>query len=158
MQTLQPARDSAPLPLSVMQAEGVVTPAQAGPDLEAARTQVEALDALLRDEFDALRQQKFEPLEQMQNDKVALLQSLQQTADQVAALPERPPLWDTITEALSASREAFRRNERLVTRQAEVVRNALRALQAADPTASVDLYDRLGQMHRRGGRRLYSEA
>ncbi len=128
------------------------------PDLEAARAQVDALDALLRDEFDALRQQKFDQLEQMQNDKVALLQSLQRTADQVAALPQRPPLWDVITEALSASREAFRRNERLVTRQAEVVRNALRALQAADPTASVDLYDRLGQMNRRGGRRLYSEA
>lgn len=160
MQTLQPARSDMPQALlpSALQAEGPVAFAEENLDLEAARAQVEALDALLRDEFDALRQQKFESLEQMQNAKVALLQSLQQTADQVAALPQRPPLWDTITEALLASREAFRRNERLVTRQAEVVRNALRALQAADPTASVDLYDRLGQMHRRGGRRLYSEA
>jgi len=129
-----------------------------GPDLEGARAQVEALDALLQDEFDALRQQKFDQLEEMQNAKVALLQSLQVTADQVAALPQRPAEWDAITDALTASREAFRRNERLVTRQAEVVRNALRALQAADPAASVDLYDRLGQMSRRGGRRLYSEA
>ena len=155
MQTLQPARPAAPQPLLPA---GPHADATVMPDLEAARAQVEALDALLRDEFDALREQNFEQLEQMQADKVALLQSLQQTADQVAALPERPPLWDTITEALSASRESFRRNERLVTRQADVVRNALRALQAADPTASVDLYDRLGQMSRRGGRRLYSEA
>lgn len=151
MQTLQPA-------LKPLQAAGL-PPAGAGePDLEAARAQVEALDALLQDEFDVLREQQFDRLEQIQADKVALLQSLQDTAHQVAALPERPPLWDTLTEALAASREAFRRNERLVARQVEVVRNALRALQAADPTASVDLYDRLGQMSRRGGRRVYSEA
>ena len=154
-QTLQPA----PLPAGQPIVAAGPLPAEAsGPDLQAARAQVEALDALLQEEFDALREQKFERLEQMQADKVALLQSLQATADQVAALPERPPLWASITEALSASREAFRRNERLVTRQVEVVRNTLRALQAADPGASVDLYDRLGQMHRRGGRRLYSEA
>ncbi len=150
MQTLQP------LPASP--AAGLMAPAPQVPDFEGARAQVEALDALLQDEFDALRQQKFDLLEQMQADKVALLQSLQVTADQVAALPQRPDEWDAITDALTASREAFRRNERLVTRQAEVVRNALRALQAADPTASVDLYDRLGQMSRRGGRRVYSEA
>ena len=155
MQTFQAPR---PLMASAHPLEATESPAPQSPDLEAARAQVDALDALLRDEFDALRQLKFDSLEQMQADKVALLQSLQQTADQVAALPERPPLWNAITEALAASREAFRRNERLVTRQAEVVRNALRALQAADPGASVDLYDRLGQVSRRGGRRLYSEA
>ena len=128
------------------------------PDLDAARAQVEALDGLLEEEFQALREQKFERLEQMQAAKVALLESLRATATQVAALPERPALWSGITEALAASREAFRRNEQLVTRQVAVVGEALRALQAADPAASVDLYDRLGQMSRRGARRLYSEA
>jgi hypothetical protein len=39
-----------------------------------------------------------------------------------------------------------------------VVGATLRSLQSADTTASVDLYDRLGQLSRRGGRRLYSEA
>ncbi len=157
MQFLSSARSTPPQPL--MPAAPAPAPVFAGePDLAAARAQVEALDALLEDEFQALREQRFERLEQMQTDKVALLESLQLTANHVATLPDRPALWAAITESLAASREAFRRNERLVTRQMVVVRDALRALQAADPTASVDLYDRLGQMSRRGGRRLYSEA
>jgi flagellar biosynthesis/type III secretory pathway chaperone len=157
MQFLPSARSTLPQPL--MPAAAAPAPLFAGePDLAAARAQVEALDALLEDEFQALREQRFERLEQMQTDKVALLESLQLTANHVASLSERPALWAGITEALAASRESFRRNERLVTRQMVVVRDALRALQAADPTASVDLYDRLGQMSRRGGRRLYSEA
>jgi flagellar biosynthesis/type III secretory pathway chaperone len=149
MQTPQQAR-----------APEAVDTADAHLDLEAARAQVDALDVLLQEEFDALRQQQFDRLETLQNSKVALLESLQVTAKQVAALPEpqRPALWSSITLALAASRETFRRNEQLVARQVEVVRNTLRALQAADPTASVDLYDRLGQMSRRGGRRLFSEA
>ena len=154
-QALVPSRQPAP----VMPAEVETASAPLGePDLAAARAQVEALDGLLEDEFQALREQKFERLEQMQAAKVALLESLRATATQVAALPERPALWSGITEALAASREAFRRNEQLVTRQVAVVGEALRALQAADPAASVDLYDRLGQMSRRGARRLYSEA
>ncbi len=133
-------------------------PAAGEPDLQAALARVEALDVLLRDEFDALRERRFERLEQMQADKVALLESLQATADQVAALPEPPALWASISQALAASRDTFRRNEQLVARQVQVVRNALQAMQASEPTASVDLYDRLGQMARRGGRRIYSEA
>ena len=38
------------------------------------------------------------------------------------------------------------------------VRSTLRAMQSSDGVAAVDLYDRLGQMARRGGHRLYSEA
>lgn len=138
----------------------VSVPASPALDADAARAQVAALDALLQEEFNVLRQQQFDRLEALQNDKVALLESLQATAAQVAALPaaERPAWWSPLTEALAASRETFRRNEQLVSRQVEVVRNTLRSLQAADPTASVDLYDRLGQMSRRGGRRLFSEA
>ena len=34
----------------------------------------------------------------------------------------------------------------------------LRSLQLTEPTDSVDLYDRMGQVARRGGRRAYSEA
>ncbi len=157
MQTLRSAAKRQP---SQFMAPDTDPSATAGivPDLDAARAQVEALDGLLEEEFQALREQKFERLEQMQAAKVALLESLRATATQVAALPERPALWSGITEALAASREAFRRNEQLVTRQVAVVGEALRALQAADPAASVDLYDRLGQMSRRGARRLYSEA
>ncbi len=128
------------------------------PDLDAAQAQVESLGALLEQEFEALKSRAFDQLEALQAAKVGLLESLQATASQVAGLPEAPERWAAIIDALQATREAWRRNELLVTRQLEVVRNTLRSLQSADATASVDLYDRLGQMARRGGRRLYSEA
>ncbi len=128
------------------------------PDLDAAQAQVESLGALLEQEFEALKSRAFDQLEALQAAKVGLLESLQATASQVAGLPEAPERWAAIIDTLQDTRESWRRNELLVTRQLEVVRNTLRSLQSADATASVDLYDRLGQMARRGGRRLYSEA
>jgi flagellar biosynthesis/type III secretory pathway chaperone len=127
-------------------------------DLDTAQAQVQALDALLQEEFEVLRTQNFDRLETLQNEKIALLEALQATALQVAALPEQPTAWSHVIEALEACRNAYRRNEMLVTRQIEVVGATLRSLQSADTTASVDLYDRLGQLSRRGGRRVYSEA
>jgi flagellar biosynthesis/type III secretory pathway chaperone len=127
-------------------------------DLDAAQARVQALDALLQEEFEVLRSQAFDRLETLQNEKIALLEALQTTALQVAALPEPPQAWTEVIEALEGCRSAYRRNEMLVTRQIEVVGATLRSLQSADTTASVDLYDRLGQLSRRGGRRLYSEA
>ncbi len=127
-------------------------------DLDAAQACVQALDALLQEEFEVLRTQSFDRLEPLQNEKITLLESLQTTAQQVAALPEQPPAWTQVIEALEGCRSAYRRNEMLVTRQIEVVGATLRSLQSADTTASVDLYDRMGQLSRRGGRRVYSEA
>ena len=127
-------------------------------DLDAAQARVQALDTLLQEEFEVLRTQSFDRLEPLQNEKIALLESLQTTAHQVAALPERPQAWTRVIEALEGCRNAYRRNEMLVTRQIEVVGATLRSLQSADTTASVDLYDRMGQLSRRGGRRVYSEA
>lgn len=127
-------------------------------DLDAAQARVQALDALLQEEFEVLRTQSFDRLEPLQNEKIALLEALQTTAHQIAALPEQPPAWIQVIEALEGCRNAYRRNEMLVTRQIEVVGATLRSLQSADTTASVDLYDRMGQLSRRGGRRVYSEA
>ncbi len=137
-------------------AQAAATPAL--PDLEAAQANVQALDVLLQEEFEVLRAQSFDRLEALQNEKIALLESLQAIAHQVAALPEPPQAWTDTVQALEGCRNAYRRNEMLVTRQIEVVGATLRSLQSVDTTASVDLYDRLGQLSRRGGRRVYSEA
>ncbi len=132
--------------------------APALPDLQAAQAQARALGELLQAEFEALRSQSFDRLEMIQDQKVDLLQSLQVVANAVAALPEPPAAWNEVVSLLQACRSDYRRNEMLVARQLEVVSAALRSLQSIDSTASVDLYDRLGQMARRGGRRVYSEA
>lgn len=136
----------------------VPRPAPALPDLQAAQDQARALADLLQAEFEALRSQSFDRLESIQDEKVALLQSLQAVASAVAALPEPPAAWNEVVSLLQACRNDYRRNEMLVARQLEVISAALRSLQSVDSTASVDLYDRLGQMARRGGRRVYSEA
>ncbi len=154
---LSPA-SAATVPATGMAPAPAAAAAPAAPDLQAARAQAEALDALLNEEFDVLRNRAFDQLEALQQRKIALLESLQATAAQVATLQTRPAEWAAILDIVEGSREAFRRNEALLARQVEVVRKTLRALQSADPTAAVDLYDRLGQMSRRGGKRLYSEA
>ncbi len=128
------------------------------PDFDAAQADVMALGEVLAQEFEALRTQSFDTLESLQDRKIALLESLERTARQVALLDPKPPQWADVVESLARCREPLMRNEHLVARQLEVVRNALRSLQAADPTASVDLYDRLGQMARRGGARAWLEA
>ncbi len=134
--------------------------AEAGgmPDCGQARHQVDQLDAILQEEFQALRAQAFERLETLQATKIALLEALQSTSEQVSALNETPEQWPAVIDALRDCQQSWHRNQALVTRQLEVVRNALRSLQLADPSASVDLYDRTGQTSRRFGARLYSEA
>jgi len=134
------------------------TIALATPDLQAAQAHVERLDALLQEEFEALRTQSFDRIETLQADKVALLESLQGTARQVGDLPEPPAAWSEVLEILAQCRASHRRNELLITRQIEVVGATLRSLQLTEPADSVDLYDRMGQVARRGGRRAYSEA
>ncbi len=128
------------------------------PDLQAAQARVQTLDALLQDEFEALRTQSFDRIEALQADKVALLESLQATARQVDALSETPAAWHEVLDTLARCRASHRRNELLITRQIEVVGATLRSLQLSEPADSVDLYDRMGQVARRGGRRAYSEA
>lgn len=134
----------------------------AGPtdaDFEAAQDQVQALAELLQEEFELLKAPgEAERLDLLQTRKLELLQSLQSLSDRVAALPDKPAPWAAITDALSVCRETFRRNQALLVRQLDVVRQTLNALQSSDPAASVDLYDHLGHMSRRGGRRVYSEA
>lgn len=140
-----------------MQTAETVTP-PVMPDLQAAQAHVQRLDALLQEEFEALRTQSFDRIETLQADKVALLESLQATSRDVGALPEPPAAWNEVLEILAQCRTSHRRNELLITRQIEVVGATLRSLQLTEPADSVDLYDRMGQVARRGGRRAYSEA
>lgn len=137
-------------------------PAEAQPDwdalLDTARLQVQNLDGLLHDEFEALRAQAFDRLETLQPAKLALLESLAALAARVQAQGEAPAQWTAVTDALRECRDTWRRNEQLVMRQLAVVRGALGALQAADAPVSVELYDRMGQTSRRLGSRHYNQA
>lgn len=117
--------------------------------MDEAQARVQALDTLLQEEFEALRSQSFDRLDALQSEKMALLDALQATATQVAALPQIPAPWNAVLEALAQCREAYRRNELLVTRQLEAVGATLRSLQSADTAAPGDLYEHLGPRARR---------
>jgi hypothetical protein len=59
--------------------------------------------------------------------------------------------------ASKASAGASRRNEVLMSRKLDAIRGALHTLRGADPTAPVEVYDRLGRMARMRGGRGYEE-
>ena len=128
------------------------------PDLEAAQAHVEKLEALLQEEFEALRTQSFDRLEALQSDKIAQLQALQAIATLISSLPEAPAAWHDVLAALTRCQATYRRNELLITRQIEVVGATLRSLDLDFSVDSADLYDRMGLVARRGGRRVHSQA
>lgn len=111
--------------------------------------QVLRLQAVLEAEFEALKQRDLGLFEQMQPEKSDLLVSLSELA-QVLAAQDSPPLaWQVQQEALQACKQAHLRNTQLLQRQLLAVRGALQALQGQNEV-SVDLYDRMGQISRRG--------
>lgn len=128
------------------------------PDLEAAQAHVQTLEALLQEEFEALRTQSFDRLEALQSDKIAQLQALQAIATLISSLPEAPVAWSDVLAALTRCQVTYRRNELLITRQIEVVGATLRSLDLDFSVDSADLYDRMGLVARRGGRRVHSQA
>lgn len=111
--------------------------------------QVTRLQALLEAEFEALKLRKLEDFEALQAEKTGLLETLSAVAEAVATQNPVPAAWQAQQEALQACKQAHLRNTQLLQRQLLAVRGALQALQGGTDT-SVDLYDRMGQISRRG--------
>ena len=120
------------------------------------------LEALLETEFEHLKAQNLDAFEATQVRKNALLQELTQLADIQG--PESAdalsPDWDGFKAHMVHCRDLHRRNEVLIHRKIDAIRGALQSLQVQDPTSTVEIYDRLGQLSRtrRGRGRGYSDA
>ena len=125
--------------------------------LQDAPAHADQLASLLEQEFEALKQRDLTAFEALQPQKGDILEKLSQLAQWCSQLKPVPQAWQDLQAHLLQSREHHMRNLQLMQRQLDAVRGALQALQGQS-APSVDLYDRLGQMSRRGGRRLYSEA
>ena len=117
--------------------------------LSGVASQVSRLQDLLDAEFEALKQRKLEAFEDLQAEKTALLEALSLVARSVADLDPAPAAWLAEQDALQACKQAHLRNTQLLQRQLHAVRGALQALQGENEV-SVDLYDRMGQISRRG--------
>ena len=113
---------------------------------------VRRLDSLLTEAFEALKTQKLDAFEALQTEKISLLESLvelnlsEEKMDRVSL--ERlinDPTWNEITSILERCKRSHQRNELLISKQLDSIRGALSALQNQDPTATLELYTKLGK-------------
>ena len=113
---------------------------------------VRRLDSLLTEEFDALKNQKLDVFEALQTEKIDILESLAKL-DLSEEKMEREtlqrlindPTWNEITAILERCKRSHQRNELLISKQLDSIRGALSALQNQDPTATLELYTKLGK-------------
>lgn len=126
------------------------------PDLDAILASVRRLDALLTDEFEALKSQKLDVFEGLQSEKVALLQVLASSG--VVKNPSddadptlirallNDPRWGEITDLLERCKRSHQRNELLISKQLDAIKGALSTLQNQDPAGTLELYTKLGRV------------
>ena len=113
---------------------------------------VKRLDSLLTEEFEALKDQNLEFFETLQAEKLKILEvlagldfigvNLDQAATQQLL---NNPIWNEITSLLERCKRSHQRNELLISKQLDSIRGALSALQDQDPSATLELYTKLGK-------------
>jgi flagellar biosynthesis/type III secretory pathway chaperone len=109
------------------------------------------LKSTLEEEFSALSDKNLEHLEQVQIEKVELLQSLEATwpKEDYESLAVDEPLWEEARTLISECKEAHIRNDLLLKRQLEVVRTVLASLTQRSADNASNLYDKMGKMKRK---------
>ncbi len=136
-----------------------VAPPVASPELASALEHGEALRQLLEQEFEALRVQDLDRFESLQPGKLKIFETLALlTGVGTEASRLEQPGWDGFKQVIADCRELHRRNEVLISRKLDAIRGTLHTLRGSDPTAPVEVYDRLGRMARVRGGRGYEEA
>ncbi|MGB4347623.1 MAG: hypothetical protein WBJ21_14640 [Burkholderiaceae bacterium] len=133
-------------------------PQATSPELVAALAHGRELHQLLEQEFEALRVQDLDTFEGLQETKIGLFQILTRlTGVDSGSKRLDAPEWDVFKTLISDCRDLHRRNEVLISRKLDAIRGTLQTLRGSDPTASVDVYNRLGKLARSRGGRGYDE-
>ena len=122
-----------------------------------------SLSVLLDEEFEALKTQDLEHFERLQPNKVDLLKKISQvpppkaenTSQSQAGLSAE---WEGFQQLVRECRDRHQRNAILIQRKLDAIRSALRTLQGADATSSVEVYDRLGRLAANKRRSSYTDA
>jgi flagellar biosynthesis/type III secretory pathway chaperone len=115
---------------------------------------VNGLEALLEQEFEALKSQDLDHFEQLLEQKNELLSGVRQPDDADRLGSE----WDAFKARMVECRDMHRRNEILIVRKLDAIRGTLQSMVIDDPASSVEVYDRLGKINRLRRRRGYSDA
>ena len=110
----------------------------------------DALERMLEEEFEQLKQQNIEGFEATQSSKTELLRQLTSLTgvDSPTSADKLGSEWDGFKNKILQCRDLHRRNEILIGRKIDALRGALQSLRVQDPTSSVEVYDRLGQVSR----------
>jgi flagellar biosynthesis/type III secretory pathway chaperone len=120
--------------------------------LTQALASVRRLDSLLTEEFEALKTQQLDIFESLQPEKVEILEALgkleiteenldRETFQQLV----NDPTWNQITSMLERCKRSHQRNELLISKRLDSIKSALSALQNQDPSATLELYTKLGK-------------
>ena len=115
------------------------------------------LSSILEEEFSVLESKNLEALETIQDRKVTVLQDLdmswaslnaqhQEDPDKSIAADGADALWEEAISLINHCKEAHIRNDLLLKKQLEVVRNVLSALTQQSDKNYGDLYDKLGRI------------
>ena len=115
------------------------------------------LSSILEEEFAVLESKDLEALESIQDHKVTVLQQLDSAwsnlnAHREAASEEQEnpasqdSLWEEAIGLINNCKEAHIRNDLLLKKQLEVVRNVLSAITKKSDTGQGDLYDKMGRI------------
>lgn len=115
------------------------------------------LAELLALEFEVLKARDMAGFEALQEERITILERLSQVAQWVADQDPVPVVWQNLQADLQQCKQDHLRNIQLLQRQLQAVKGALQALQG-ESAATVDLYDRLGQVARRRGVSPYLDA
>ena len=116
--------------------------------LAAAPQDTARLGELLAQEFEVLKTRDLAGFENLQEERNQVLQRLSWVAQWAAGQNPVPPFWQELQQGLLQCKQDHLRNIQLLQRQLQAVKGALQALQG-ESSATVDLYDRLGQVSRR---------
>ena len=121
-------------------------------DLTKILASVRRLDSLLTEEFEALKNQKLDVFEALQTEKIDILEALaklnlseEKMERETLQRLINDPIWNDITSILERCQRSHQRNELLISKQLDSIRGALSALQNQDPTATLELYTKLGK-------------
>ena len=101
---------------------------------------VRRLDSLLTEEFEALKNQKLDMFEALQTEKIAILESLaklnlseekmeQETLERLI----NDPTWNEITSILERCKRSHQRNELLISKQLDSIREPSRHCKTKTP-------------------------
>ena len=105
------------------------------------------LHRLLELEFEALKSQKLSEIESIQEKKVPILEYL--NGDSIKANVKDTSGatdWESFKSIISECKSAHRRNEILVNRRIESIKNALSTLTGENKEDELEMYDKLGKL------------